>query len=139
MKPIVEIDKPGKTSVYTPYPHAKFICGLSDPCVYAVSEREKQILNESGESVEYVYSESLGDYVMVPSSVNRRKFTPSYEGEFVHSVTPLAFTSHSCCSQSLVSSGPVSCTIPTTTHTITSVSNPSPELVSILKRVPSSS
>jgi len=41
MKTIVEIDKPEKYSVYTPYPHARFIRGLSDPCVYAVSERER--------------------------------------------------------------------------------------------------
>jgi len=41
MKTFVEIDKPEKYSVYTPYPHARFIRGLSDPCVYAVSERQR--------------------------------------------------------------------------------------------------
>jgi len=82
--PIVEIDKPEKYPVCTPYPR-------SDPCVYAVSERERQILSESVESVEYGYSESLEDYVMLPSSVIRRECPPSYVGDVKHPVTPLAF------------------------------------------------
>jgi len=46
-----------------------------------VSERERQILKESGETVEYIYSENVQNYVMVPRSVVRRLCNPGYQGE----------------------------------------------------------
>jgi len=48
-----------------------------------------KLMNESGQSIEYMYSERLGDYVMVPSSVNRRECIPSCVDGFTHPVTPL--------------------------------------------------
>jgi len=52
--------------VYTPYP-------LLDPSDYAVAERERQILKDSRETVEYVDSTVRENYVMVPSSVVRKE------------------------------------------------------------------
>jgi len=80
----VGIDKQEKSPVYTPYPR-------TDPCVYAVLEKERQILNENGETVEYVYSESLENYVMLPSFVIRRECNPGYVGDVKHPLTALAF------------------------------------------------
>jgi len=67
-----------RSIVYTPYPR-------SDPCVYAVSEIERQILRESGETVEYVYIRILENYVMEPRSVIRRECNPGYVGESIES------------------------------------------------------
>jgi len=117
VKSIVEIDKPEKYSVYTPYPHPGSRRTSSDPCIYAVSERGRLILNESGETIEYVYSERLENYVMVPSSVIRRECNPSYVGDVKHPVTPFSFDIPlSCGNQSVISVSPVSYNIPTTTQ-----------------------
>jgi len=43
-------------------------------------QRERQIIGESGETVKYVYSENLGNYVMVPRSVIRKECYPGYVG-----------------------------------------------------------
>jgi len=59
--------------------------------VYTPFQTERKILSESGESIEFVYSERLEDYMMVPSSVIWRECTPSYVGDVKHPVTPLAF------------------------------------------------
>jgi len=81
--------------------------------VYTPFQRETQILNESGETVEYVYSESLGNYVMVPSSVIQRECNPGYVGDVKHPVTALAFGRPLCCgSQSVSSASFVSGNIP---------------------------
>jgi len=49
-----------------------------------VSEKERQILKESGETVEYVYNESMENYVMAPSSVVRRELcNPGYLDESI--------------------------------------------------------
>jgi len=49
-----------------------------------VSERKRQILKESGKTVEYVYGENIENYVMVQSSVVRRKLcNPGYLGESI--------------------------------------------------------
>jgi len=51
--------------------------------VYTPFQRERQILKESGETVEYVYSESLENYVMVSRSVIQRECNPGYVGESI--------------------------------------------------------
>jgi len=63
--------------VYSPYPR-------SDPCVYAVSERERKILKESSETVDYVYSDNMENYVMVLRSVVRKELcNPGYLGQSI--------------------------------------------------------
>jgi len=49
-----------------------------------VSERKRKILKESGETVDYVYSENMENYAMVPSSVVRRELcNPGYLSESI--------------------------------------------------------
>jgi len=103
-------------------------------------ERERQILKESGETVEYVYSDNLENYVMVPHSVIRRKCYPGYMGDRMHPVITLPYgQSPLCGSQSVISASPVSVNIPVLSQSIPVLPNSSPELVFILKRVPSNS
>jgi len=54
--------------------------------VYTPFQRERKILKESGEKVEYVYSENLENYVMVPCSVIRRECFSGYVGDEMHPV-----------------------------------------------------
>jgi len=76
LQDLIGADRQERSIVYTPYPR-------SDPCVYAVSEKERHIFKESGETVEYVYSESLENYEMVPRSVIRRECNPGYVGKSI--------------------------------------------------------
>jgi len=129
-------------------------------CIHRFRERERQILKESGETVEYVHSESLENYVMVPRSVIWRGCYPGYLGEsikgsgatstgsvgfspFCLNVKPVIAQSSGpflyCGSHSVGPASFVSSVIPVVTQPISVVSVSSPELVFILKRVSSSS
>jgi len=71
--------------------------------VYAISERERQILKESGETVEYVYSENLENYVMVPRFVIQRECNPGYLGDVKPVIARSFGRTPSCGSQSVSS------------------------------------